>query len=116
MDERSYPCQKRRESVQSTGHPHPSHASLILHSLFSGCKKLHIHVSVSLSNSYTETQHCPLPPMRAITSVHGCLKSTTDGLRRWDVRPGVEQAERLLTFARRPPAGVPTSAGPSRQP
>src|SRR5262249_40724553 len=82
MDERSSPCRTRREGVQSTGHPHPSRASLLWHSLFSGCKTLHVHVSVILSKSSTETQHCPLPPMRAITSVHGCLRSTTDGLRR----------------------------------
>src|SRR5262245_55312532 len=67
MDERAYPCRKRREGVQSTGHPHPSDASLILHILFSGCKTLHIQVSVSLSKSSTETRNCPLPPIRAMT-------------------------------------------------
>src|SRR5215475_15018452 len=71
MDERSYPCRKRREGVQSTGQPHPSDASWILHILFSGCKTLHIHVSVSLSKSSTETQHCPLPPFGAMAHVYG---------------------------------------------
>jgi hypothetical protein len=34
-----------------------------LHILFSGCKKLHIHVSDNLSNGYIETQNCTVPPL-----------------------------------------------------
>src|ERR1041384_7532965 len=96
-------------------HPHPSRASLILHILFSGCKNLHMHVSVSLSKSYTETQHCTLPPIHAITHVSGCLMSTTNGLRRRDKCPGIKKDERLLTPAWCLPASAPTSVVPSPQ-
>ena len=37
-----------------------------LHILFSGCKKLHLHVSVSFSYAYIGTQNCTVPPKRAI--------------------------------------------------